>query len=87
VYEILMSSGVEVPRHMIVNRGEDNDHTDSGEYHTVVLLLGKEGGTEKRDRERGGGSLERGYMDVDTLSICVIFSKSVSIIVNNMKFL
>ena len=36
MYEILMSNGVEVPRHMVVNRGEDSDYTD-GEYHVLCF--------------------------------------------------
>ena len=36
MYEILMKNGVEVPRHMIVNRGEDNDHTDGSESVPVI---------------------------------------------------
>ena len=37
VYDILMKNGVEVPRHMVVNRGEDSDHTD-GEYCTSSTM-------------------------------------------------
>ena len=47
-----MKNGVEVPRHMIVNRGEDSDHTD-GEYSSSS-------NKERRENEKGRGGRERG---------------------------
>ena len=57
MYEILMKNGVEVPRHMIVNRGEDSDHTD-GEYSSSSNKERRE--NEKGKEGEGGGREERG---------------------------
>ena len=53
MYEILMSNGVEVPRHMVVNRGEDSDHTD-GECRSTASRKGR------RNRDGGGGRHREG---------------------------